>query len=218
MENSKNTNCWYADVCTDDCNGCTVYPQLLWQFENSGLPKTKYAPIKLIPQRADREAFKHLAEIRKNIDEFVESGKNLYICGYNPGNGKTSWAIKMLQTYFSYVAEGSIWQVRGMFVSVPTLLLQFKDFNNPMTTEYKNNLQNTDLLILDDVAVTGLTQFDYLQLFSLIDQRMLANKSIIFTSNIIRLNDLEDAVGARLASRIWRNSEVVEIKGGDMRD
>ena len=87
-----------------------------------------------------------------------------------------------------------------------------------MTTEYKTNLQNTDLLILDDVAVTGLTQFDYLQLFSLIDQRMLANKSIIFTSNIIRLNDLEDAVGARLASRIWRNSEVVEIKGGDMRD
>ena len=123
----------------------------------------------------------------------------------------------MLQTYFHYVAEGNLWETKGMFVSVPTLLLQFKDFNSPLSTEYKNNLHNTDLLILDDVAVTGLTQFDYLQLFSLVDQRMLANKSIIFTSNITSLADLEKSIGSRLASRIWNNSEVIEIRGGDMR-
>ena len=122
MEKSKNTDCWYAKICDEDCSKCVTYPQMKWQFDNSGLPKSKYMPIKLIPQRVDIEAFNKLADIRESIVEFVDGGENLYICGSNPGNGKTSWAIKMLQTYFHYVAEGNLWNVKGMFVSVPSLL------------------------------------------------------------------------------------------------
>lgn len=217
MENSKNTDCWYASSCVEDCANCTLYPQMKWQFDNSGLPKSKYMPIRLSPQSSDRRAFEHLADIRENIDEFVEQGQNLYICGRTPGNGKTSWAIKMLQTYFVYVSEGNLFNVKGMFVSVPDLLLKLKDFNNPLENEYKENLKSCDLLILDDIAVTGISQYDYLQLFTLIDGRMLANKSIIFTSNVTSLKDLEKSIGERLASRIWGNSKVIEIKGGDMR-
>lgn len=188
-----------------------------WQLDNSGLPKSKYAPISLSPQFNDRRAFDKLADIKNNIDEFVEQGKNLYICGRTPGNGKTSWAIKILQMYFYYVAEGNLLNVKGMFVSVPDLLLKMKDFNNPLSNEYKDNLKNCDLLILDDIAVTGISQFDYLQLFTLIDGRMLAGKSIIFTSNITDIKKLEDVIGERLASRIMGNSIIIEIKGGDMR-
>ena len=190
---------------------------MLWQFDNCGLPKAKYKPIKLMPQPSDRETFKRLAEIRKGIVSFVDEGKNLYICGHQPGNGKTSWAIKMLQTYFHYTAEGNLWNLKGMFVSVPNLLLQMKDFNNPVSNEFKHNLRNVDLLILDDVAVTGLSPYDYTQLFSLIDERMLAEKSTIFTSNITSVDDLSKVIGDRLASRVWHNSEVLEIKGGDRR-
>lgn len=217
MENSKNTDCWYASSCVEDCANCTLYPQMKWQFDNSGLPKSKYMPIRLSPQSNDRRAFERLADIREDIDEFVEQGRNLYICGKTPGNGKTSWAIKMLQTYFVYVSEGNIFNVKGMFVSVPDLLLKMKDFNNPLSNEYKENLKSCDLLILDDIAVTGISQYDYLQLFTLIDGRMLSGKSIIFTSNVISLKELENAIGERLASRIWGNSTVIEIKGGDMR-
>lgn len=217
MENSKNTDCWYAQSCEDDCSKCVVYPQMKWQFDNSGLPKSKYMPIKLKPQSNDRRAFEKLADIRENIEDFVEQGKNLYICGEIPGNGKTSWAIKMLQTYFHYVAEGNMFEVKGMFVSVPDLLLRLKDFSNPVSNEYKENLRNTDLLILDDIAVTGLSQYDYLQLFTLIDSRMLAGKSIIFTSNVTDIKKLEEVIGERLASRVFGNSIIVEIKGGDMR-
>ena len=217
MEKSKNTDCWYQEVCDEDCTNCFKYKTMKWQFDNCGLPKAKYKTIKLIPQQADRETFKHLAEIRKNILDFVDSGKNLYICGNNPGSGKTSWAIKMLQTYFHYKAETNMWNLKGMFVSVPTYLLSAKDFNNPMSNEYKKNLRNVDLLILDDIAVTGISEYDYLQLFTLIDERMMAEKSIIFTSNVTNVNTLVKSVGDRLASRIWNNSEVIEIKGGDMR-
>lgn len=188
-----------------------------WQFDNSGLPKSKYKPIKLTPQPVDKSAFKQLADIRKNIDQFVKEGKNLYICSTTPGNGKTSWAIKMLQTYFHYVAEGNLFNVKGMFISVPNLLIKMKDFDNPNLAEFKENLQSTDLLILDDIAVTGLSQFDYLQLFTLVDNRILAEKSIIFTSNNVTLDDLEKSVGARLASRVWRNSTIIELRGDDRR-
>ena len=217
MENSKNTDCWYANNCTDDCLKCVIYPQMKWHFDNSGLPQSKYMPIHLRPQSNDIRAFNKLADIRENIDEFVEQGKNLYICGKIPGNGKTSWAIKMLQTYFHYVAEGNIFTVKGMFVSVPDLLLRLKDFNNPLESEYKENLKSCDLLILDDIAVTGISQYDYLQLFSLVDGRILAGKSIIFTSNVTNMQQLAETIGERLASRVFGNSVVVEIKGGDMR-
>lgn len=190
---------------------------MLWQFDNCGLPKAKYKPIKLIPQQIDRETFKHLAEIRKGIVDFVDSGKNLYICGNYAGSGKTSWAIKMLQTYFHYTAEGNLWNLKGMFVSAPEFLLKAKDFSNPLSKEYKDNLLNVDLLILDDLAVTGISEFDYLQLFHVIDKRIMAEKTTIFTSNITNAKALVNAIGDRLASRVWNNSEIVEIKGGDMR-
>ena len=218
MENSKNTDCWYASNCEEDCLKCVVYPQMKWQFDNSGLPKSKYMPIHLRPQPNDRRAFDKLATIREDIDTFVEQGKNLYICGKIPGNGKTSWAIKMLQTYFHYVAEGNMFTVKGMFVSVPDLLLKMKDFSNPLSNEYKENLKTCDLLILDDIAVTGISQYDYLQLFTLIDSRILAGKSIIFTSNVTDIKKLEEVIGERLASRVMGTSIVIEIKGGDMRD
>jgi DNA replication protein DnaC len=190
---------------------------MLWQFENSGLPKSKYKVIDLYAGEEDYDAFTRLAEIRKNIADFVEQGKNLYICGATPGNGKTSWSIKMLQTYFHYEAEGNLFNVIGMFVSVPDLLIRLKDFSNPLDNEYKENIKACNLLILDDIAVTGLSQFDYLQLFTIIDSRMLSGKSIVFTSNNISLKDLEKSVGERLASRIWNNSEIIELRGGDMR-
>lgn len=217
MENLKNTDCWYISKCKDDCANCIIYPQMLWQFDNSGLPKSKYKPIHLSPQSVDKRAFDRLADIRENIDEFVVNGKNLYICGRTPGNGKTSWAIKMLQTYFHFVAEGSVFTVRGMFVSVPELLLRLKDFSNSLDIDYKENLKTCDLLILDDIAVTGMSQFDYLQLFTLVDSRMLAGKSTIFTSNITEITKLSDVIGERLASRVMGNSVVIELKGGDMR-
>lgn len=213
----RNSDCWYINACDEDCTGCLIYKQMLWQFDNSGLPKAKYKPIELIATKSTVATFKQLAKIRKNIEQFVKNGNNLYICGANPGNGKTSWAIKMLQTYFHFVAVGNYGVVKGMFVSVPSLLLQLKDFNNPLSQEYKNNLRYADLVIWDDIAVTGMSSYDYNQLFTLIDGRLLECKSNIFTSNCTNMDSLVKALGERLASRVFYTSEVLEIKGGDWR-
>lgn len=216
----RNSECWYKDTCTDDCNTCAVFFQMNWQMEHSGLPKAKQKPISLYltdDNSGDKEAYYRLADIRKNIVEFVEQGKNLYICSKWTGNGKTSWAIKMLHTYFHHTAVGNYDNLKGMFVSTADLLLKLKDFNNPLSKSYRDNLENVDLIIWDDIALTNMSQYDYTQFYNIIDKRILAEKSNIFTTNCTDVKKLAELVGAKVASRIYYTSEVIELKGKDMR-
>ena len=216
----RNSDCWYIETCEDDCATCAVFFQMNWQMEHSGLPKAKQKPIALYltdDNSGDKQAFYRLADIRKNIVEFVESGKNLYICSNLTGNGKTSWAIKMLHTYFHYTAIGNYDNLKGMFVSTADLLLKLKDFNNPLPKSYKDNLESVDLVIWDDIALTNMSQYDYTQFYNIIDKRILAEKSNIFTTNCTDVKKLAELVGAKVASRIYYTSEVIELKGKDMR-
>lgn len=220
MAKQRNSECWYRYTCGEDCDICTTFIQMKYQMENSGLPKIRQQPIDLYiddKNSCDRKAYKELASIRANIVDFVNSGQNLYICSKYPGNGKTSWAIKMLHTYFHYTAEGNYENLKGMFVSVTDLLLKLKDFNNPVSKRYKDNLENVDLIVWDDIAVSGISQYDYTQLYNLINNRILAGKSNIFTSNLTTINDLNKCLGSRLASRVYNTSTIIEFKGGDMR-
>ena len=220
MEMSRISDCWYKDNCTDDCDKCQVYYQLKWQMDNSGLPKVQQKPIQLIlndSNKMDRQSFLDLADIREDIVNFVQNGENLFICSAYPGNGKTSWAIKMLHTLFHHTAVGNYENLQGMFVSVPELLLQLKDFNNPLPQSYKNRLNEVPLIVWDDIAISGISQYDYTQLYTLINNRIFSGKSNIYTSNCNTENALEQILGSRLTSRIWNTSQIIELKGVDMR-
>lgn len=219
MEKQRNSNCWYKEVCQEDCFMCSTYLQLKWQMDNSGLPEKLQKPIEMFisdGNECDRQIFKHLKAIRSGIVDFVNEGQNLYICG-KAGNGKTSWAVKMLQTYLHYKAQGNYERLQGMFISVSDLLIKLKDFNNPLPKEYKDNIENAGLVVWDDIAVTGISQYDYTQLYTLINNRILAGKSNIFTSNVTSYDALERIFGERLTSRIYGASEIIELKGQDMR-
>lgn len=220
MENLKhsNTDCWFIDTCKEDsCSGCAKYIQLKWQFDNSGLPKAKYKPIKLIPEDCDFQSFKRLAEIKRNVFDFVSKGSNLYLCSTYTGNGKTSWSIKILQSYLNLMSDGNYENLKGMYISTSNLLLHLKDFNNPLSKSFKDNLETVDLVVWDDIAIAGLSNYDYQQLYSIIDNRILSEKSNIFTCNHTQLETLSKVLGDRLASRIYNTSEIIELKGGDRR-
>lgn len=216
----RNSDCWYKDHCNDNCDTCVTFTQMQWQMEHSGLPKAKQKPITLYlnkENKIDANAFRRLAEIRADIVNFVNKGGNLYICSKYTGNGKTSWAIKMLHTYFHYTAEGNYDNLKGMFVSTADLLLRLKDFNNPLPISYRDNLENVDLIVWDDIALTNMSQYDYTQFYNIIDKRILAEKSNIFTTNCTDFEQLTSIVGLKIASRIYHTSEIIELKGLDMR-
>ncbi len=215
-----NTDCWFIDYCQyaeEDCIDCQLFLQMNWQMQNSGLPKAKQKIIKLRPEPCDTDAFADLLDIKRSITDFVDLGKNLYLCSDHTGNGKTSWAIKLLQSYLNLRCEGNYEHLLGMFVSTPQLLLKLKDFDNPLSAQYKNNLHNVDLVIWDDIAVSGMSNYDYTQLFTYIDSRMLSEKSNIFTSNCASRSSLEKVIGNKLASRIWDTSEIIQFNGKDRR-
>ena len=217
MEQQKEyDDCWYKESCKEECYLCNTYLQMKWQMENSGLPKLMQQPIDMFLTE-DKYAYKQLSEKRLQIVTFTSNGNNLYICGKHPGTGKTSWAVRMLHTYFHHMSAGSYGVLRGMFVSVPDLLLKLKDFQNPLSKEYKDNLNNVDLVVWDDIALTEISDYDYSQLYNYINNRIFARKSNIYTSNITNYDDLQKILGVRLASRIWKGSEVIKLTGKGVR-
>lgn len=219
-----NEKCWYKDFCSlknegDGCHMCTKYFKINYFMTHSNLPPAKQKPIKLSPTTDhDIETFKKLDDIRLNIYEFVYYGKNLFIGSDNTGNGKTSWAIKLLHKYIEEVWEQAALEPIAQFIHVPTLLLELKDFNNPLPRSAIQTIKECDLVVWDDIGDARLSDYDYNQLLSLIDYRTLAEKSNIYTSNITSYKKLIKLVGERIASRIYDGSKVILLDGGDNRD
>lgn len=214
------TSCWYRKVCTFGmCNSnCIRYLEMNALMEQSNLPKSKQVSKKLTPDDCDYYAFCDLSEIKDNIIDFVDSGKNLYIYSSITGNGKTSWAIKLLLKYFDSIWAGNGFKCRGIFIHTPTFLAKLKDFNNvdPEFESLKLHLTTVDLVVWDDIASTDMSSYDHSQLLSYIDQRILSEKSNIFTGNRNE-EEMEKALGSRLASRIWNSSQRIKLKGLDKR-
>lgn len=214
-----NSKCWYKDVCQHKkCSGCVRYSEMLYLMQNSCVPENKWRPIDLYAGTGnDCKMFERLANIKLNIVDFVDTGSNLYIASKHTGNGKTSWALKLLFRYFDQIWAGNGFRTRGIFVHVPTLLLRLKNFKNPLDKIYLHNLENCDLVIWDDIASTELSNYDYSQLLMYLDSRILAERSNIFTGNIVDEAELKEILGERLASRIFNMSQIVVFDGKDQR-
>lgn len=213
----KREDCWYRRVCDNECDGCIRFAEMKYLMDNSGIPTNRQLPDELVAD-VDLGPYTKLATIKSDIVRFVENGKNLFICSKYTGNGKTSWAIKLLLKYFDSIWPGNGFKTRGLFVNVPTLLLQLKNFNAPLSEEYKRNLMEGDLIVWDEIASLGISNYDYGNLLMFLDHRMMSGKSNIFTSNSTTLDDLAKNTGAKLASRIWHTSTVIEFRGKDRRN
>lgn len=187
-------------------------------LEHSNIPEKRQRPVSLTPDECDYDAFCELADVKSNIKQFVDDGSNLYIYSKVTGNGKTSWAIKLLLKYFDVIWPGSEFRPRGLFVNVPTFLAQLKDFNtvDSKFEELKHNLVSADLVVWDDIASTNMSSYDHAQLLNFIDQRCLGSKSNIFTGNL-NAQELDKLLGVRLRSRVWNTSKTIQLFGGDKR-
>lgn len=189
-------------------------------MDNSNIPLSKQKPISLEPDACDYEAFCRLRDIKDNIGDFVEEGKSLYIMSSTVGNGKTSWALKLLMKYFEDCLTWSDFSPRGVIVHVPTLLIMCKDFKT-VDAEFetlKKRLLSVDLVVWDDIAGSTMSNYDYSQLLMFLDARAFKGLSNIFTGNITDRDTLVTALGSKMASRMWNNqTEIIEFHGGERR-
>lgn len=217
----KPNDCPYIKNCSiQDCDSsCIRYREMRYLIDNSYIPPLYANPFPVYPQNEqDKQVFIELTKIKNDIVNFVSNGGNIFICSRNTGVGKTTFATKMLLKYFDRIWSGNGFRTRGVFVHVPTLLLQLKDFSNPLSVQYKKDIMETDLVIWDDIATSSLSEYDYNQLLLYIEYRINNKKANIFTSNITDKSYLEKIIGGRLTSRIYNSSRVYELTGKDYRN
>ena len=175
--------------------------------------------FKLDKDKTDKKAFDRLKEIEDNIEKFVNNGENLYIYSHVVGNGKSWWSIRLLRAYFESIWYKTGIKCRGLFINVPKYFISLKDsFNN--YSEYidhiKKNVLTADLVVWDDIATKGFTEFETESLLNIINNRVDAGKANIYTSNLAG-EELKQAMGDRLYSRVANMSEMIIFKSTDKR-
>jgi DNA replication protein DnaC len=188
--------------------------------EQSNIPKAKWEkPIRLSADGIDIPAFKRLREIQLNINDFVRNANSLYLYSENVGNGKTSWSIKLMMSYFNSVWAGNAFRCRGLFINVSDFLSKNKQIISSYDPEFdamRAKLKTVDLVVWDDIATSNLSEYDHQMLYTYINERCVSGKSNIFTGNLSE-SSLVKSVGVRLSSRIWNASEVICLREQDKR-
>lgn len=216
--------CTYREGCNGrDCDKvfCEKRYRLDSLYNYSLMTEQQRKRISLVidADQTDKQEFIYLAGIEKDIENFVASGKNLYLHSYTCGCGKTSWSLRFLQAYFAKIWHKSNFSCQGLFVSVPRYLLELKA-NISSVSEYAEfvnaHILEADLVVWDDIAAKVGTEFELNNLLNLINTRLDMGKSNIFTTNL-GSKELVNALGERLASRICNMSVEVELHGADKR-
>jgi len=219
-----NSDCFYKDYCvlfaTEECSSsCIKFLEMNNLLAKSNIPERLQKPIKLIAPEEDRQAFDYLTKYAQNMKTHVENGRNMVLYSPNTGNGKTSWAIKLMINYFSQIWNGNGFRTRGIFVHVPTYILKKKNSiseHSEEFSEWEKKLSLVDLIVLDDLGTNKMTEYDISLLTSIIDCRIINGKSTIVTTNCNK-QELTSILGARIADRIYNTSVTVQFKSKSKR-
>lgn len=228
--------CWYLDVCEysqDIDNVCRIscprYFKMDYLMWASNIPENMQGREHLMPTAPDIKVFERLKDIQRDLINWVADGNNLYLYSEGFGNGKTSWALKLLKNYFNLIWQTTDITCRGLFISVPIMLRTMKDIINLRNKKDSDsikkvayydhlidNLSKTDLVIWDDIGYASASDADFKFLSSYIEDRTIRKLSNIFTGNLSEDN-IKKQLGSRLCQRIWNNSEVLEFRGISLR-
>ena len=213
-------SCWYKRICTEQCSeNCIRYKLMYSLFKQSNLPEALWNYKELICHEKDLQVYKKLQAKSDAILNFIEEGNNLYIYSENCGNGKTTWAIRLMYSYFDKIWHKSCFDCKALFVSVPKFLYNCKRSISQDVKGFEelcNLISEVDLVIWDDIGEMKASDYEHQILFQYIDDRINSKKSNIYTSNKNK-EQLEDVLGVRLASRIYNCSECIEFLEEDKR-
>jgi len=186
----------------------------------SGVPKKYLVPQNLVPRKADDLAWQWLEDYRSNVVENVNEGRNVVITSSTVGNGKTSWAIRLLQRYIAETALDGLLDVKGVFCVSSSMLEIFGDFGYFETSieffNYLNRLKTCRLLVIDEIGSGRLTQVSYNHLYDLVNYRVDNNLATIYTTNY-KDAKIKDVLGKRLYSRIYDTATVIEFGASNVR-
>lgn len=210
---------YLSGTCPNDIDLCQKLFRVDSIYNRAGLSDYQKKHIGLLVDTEDAGCYNQLYCLTKRVKELIKNGANLYLYSKIPGNGKTSWAIKFIQSYVD-----SIWYeipvtTVALFLNVPKFFSDLKfsfDSQDNWVDHVRKSIYTVDLVVWDDIGTKGLTEFEREMLLSVVNARIENRKANIFTSNCTP-KELEKILQPRLASRILSNAMTFEFKGNDKR-
>lgn len=147
----------------------------------------------------------------EHFPEMKENNTGLLLYG-PPGNGKTFTAACIAN---ELVNRG----VPVLMTTFPAIIQTAQDLEADERLTYFRSLNRYDLLIVDDLGVERKTDFGYEIVFSVIDQRYIAGKPLIVTTNLTKteLDSPTDPRYKRVYDRVLEMSVPVEFSGESIR-
>jgi DNA replication protein DnaC len=156
-----------------------------------------------------------------HLDAKLDSGRGLWFYG-DVGTGKTTLAMLVAQEALNRGRSVAIY-------SVPRLLAVIR---NTYETEAGDlsyldlfrQLSRVDLLYLDDLGAEKQTEWVLEQLYSLVNERYICERSMIATTNLPpadtlaeQMSSFEEQIGRRTVSRLLEMTTEVPMFGADLR-
>lgn len=144
--------------------------------------------------------------------DFDNHEKNLFFYG-SPGLGKT---------FLSHAIAKDLLE-KGKIVLYQTAadLIDFIRNNKFDQSRQEENpilgrIFQSDLLIIDDLGTEYLTEFAKMELYNVINKRLLTNKKMVISTNL-SLRELQEKYPNRFTSRILGHFELYKFHGEDIR-
>ncbi len=160
--------------------------------------------------RANEKLSQAMQNYVDNFSKYKAEGKGLLLYG-DTGRGKTFAACCIAN---ALIDNG-----------VPVLVTQFTRIRNELwgmregRQEYLDNLNQFPLLVIDDLAAEGKTEYMGELIYNVIDSRERAKLPIIITTNLTKeeLEKPADMTYKRIFSRLFGNCIPVKVEGKDRR-
>jgi DNA replication protein DnaC len=140
------------------------------------------------------------------LETVVTRKAGTLLLGGPTGTGKTWTAWKAIQTLVYNGWRGG-WDVINAY-ELHQLMAP------PVDQEELNRLARLDLLVVDDLASVGVTDWTAGHLLGLMDHRWRKKLPTIITTNVKKLGDV---IGDRIASRLADGATSIALEGLDRR-
>lgn len=152
----------------------------------------------------------------KNFEVMKEKGKGLYLYSDVKGSGKTRLAVSIANALVSQHG------VDVAFIKSMDLISQvrktFKKDSELTESEVVESYRKVGLLVIDDLAIKGASEFEERIFYDITDYRLEHNKPTLFTSNV-SIDSLEDFYpGGRVGKRIKKMSLEIYMPEESIRD